>query len=176
MDNRVGDELYLSYEGVPRPEWLTHPLIDLRNAEFLDRGTNLFPKGEPIRMRLAWSNFEDLPKTSLRIEIYSSDDIAQGTFVLFDLYQGFEGEFAELEVEVPTDRLAPAAYYMKYTFFQRDEFGNNENMECRRGLAFEIVSNDTEEPLVWDTFNWGYVHLAGAKILSLNEETATPVL
>ncbi len=169
LDNRSGDELRLDYADVRRPDWLKFPLIDLHSAEYLGAGTCRFERGEPIRIRLSWTNFADLPSTSLRVELRSTDDVPQATYVLLDFYQGAEGESATLDLELETDHLAESTYYMTYTFFQHDEFGNQENMECRRGLTFELVKGEGDEPLIWDSFNWGYVELEGIHIAALTK-------
>ena len=54
---------------------------------------------------------------------------------------------------------------MNYTFFERNEYGSNRNVDCVHGLYFVI--NEKEE-IYWDAKSWGNVVLPEIEVKKNN--------
>ena len=165
MNNMRDDATRMDFGNVAPYDWLTNQLINLRTAEFVGCEGTVFDDGQPIPLRLVWETLADVRDICLRVEIYTMDDVAQGTYFLYDLYSGRAGEVVSLDLSIDVSMLCSSSYYMKYTFFERDSMGNHVNVECRKGLSFDRASS--EGSLVWEPRNWGYVRLDGAEVVSL---------
>ena len=160
------DTLRIDYAGVRDFGWLRNKGINLRSAEFPNRGDASFDDGETMRIRLVFEALRDVEGVAMRLETYTLDEVPQGSHVLFDVFSGKAGDVATLDLDVDVSMLCNSTYYMKYTFFQSDEMGNQQTIECRNGLKFDRVSSHGSK-LIWEPRNWGYVRLEGARVASL---------
>ena len=142
-----------------RPSWLIFPQIKLKYAEYIGKESILFGTKEMIPLRIVWENLRDVDRVCLRIEICSMEDVPLGTYVLSDFYSGKKNETAEAIVELDISSFMDARYRMKYTFFYKDENGNNVDIDFARGLYFDKTTEDAEVKIVWNIKNWGCFRL-----------------
>ena len=170
MDAGHNESVSIDFTNYKRASWLSNPQIKLLQANYVGKDSIVFGANEHIRMHMRWQNLFDVKDVGLRVEIWSMDDVSQATFVLTDFYSGSQGEVADLELDLDISSLVEASYQMKYTFFLKDEVGNNVNIDCVDGLCFEKHSLDQEIKLNWDTAHWGYVQMPTPKILSLEKK------
>ncbi len=167
MDSGRSEDIRKDYPSAPSFKWLTNRMVCLTSAEFLDRKDNRFDEGEAMHLRLEYEYLADVENLCLRLEIYTLDDVPQGTYFLYDVGSGSMGDRTRLDLLVDVGPLACASYFMKYTFFERSMSGGHRNLECRDGLTFDRIDTAGTR-LSWETQNWGYVELRGASILSCN--------
>jgi hypothetical protein len=121
-----------------------------------------------MRIEICWINEQDVTDLCLRIEFLQPDRNPIGTSFLYDFYSGKAGERGSVSVRADISMLAPGRYAATYTFFQRNEFGTNRNVDCVHGLNYEII-NDSE--IIWDERAWGNLRLPP---LVLEGESACP--
>lgn len=141
-----------------RPGYINQHIC-LYEASFLGKETIEFYDNETIQLELKWHVLKDVNNSGIRIELWSLDDSPQACYILYDFYSGKKGERAQVTLKLQTDCLAAAEYRMKYTFFQMDEYGNNQDIETVRGLCFEKKSKKVEGRLTWLPHRWSYVIL-----------------
>ena len=165
MNQELKRRLEVDYTKGAHPRWPKDPSILLQKAAFLHKTENSFSSREKLRLYLSWKNVKDTPSAGLRIEFRTLDDVPQGTYFLDDIWSGKAGTSAEAEFELDISALAPAGYQMIYTFFRRDGYGNNEDLECRWGLCLYV--KESPAAIVWDTRNWGYHLMRGAELKRL---------
>ena len=155
--NKTG-ETFIDFSDYKRPNYFT-PLIRMDEASFPGRESVRFYEGEHAHLRLKWHNLRDVDSAGLRIELWSLDDSPQACYVLYDFYSGKKGESAQALIDLQLDPLAEADYRMKYIFFQKDEYGNNADIEIVKGLCIEKRQQDNGDILKWQPRRWGHVLL-----------------
>ena len=161
------DTLVLDYTGESFPKWLKTPKIKLISASYLGKESSKFNGSEKIKFCLVWKNLMDVVNVCLRVEIRTAGDLRLGTYVLYDFYSGSSGMVAELRAEFDPGLFVEGFYYMTYTFFEHDARGNQADIECKKGLSFEIVSTKHTGKLNWQPNHWGYLDLNEIEVLSV---------
>ena len=152
------------------PKWLQFPGIELQSATYLYKDENKFSVDELVRIQLIWKNIKTISNVSLRIEIRSLSEIRLATYVLYDFYSGEAGKSVELQVEFDPSIFVEGYYNMVYTFFEYDSLGNQVDLECRKGLCFEMISAKHTGKIIWKPNLWGYMNMDNIKALLLSED------
>ena len=168
-ENNYSNELAINYEGIPGPRWLLAPKIRLLSAAYTDRKHSKFGTDEKIQFRLTWENLSRVTNVGLRVEIRTLSEIRLATYVLYDFYSGEADKIAELTAEFDPHEFAEGFYYMTFTFFEHDVRGSQADIECRKGLCFEITSTKHTGKLNWQPAKWGYLALDEIEALSVAE-------
>ena len=154
------------YSAVERPKWLGNQPIKLLKAEYIDKEDTRFEGLEPMKLRLEWENLKNVTDVGLRIEVWNLEDVAQATYILYEFYTGEKGERAELELELDLSMIMDADYRLVFTFFNKDSFGNNLDIDCVRGLCFKKTTLTAENKWIWRPKYWGYLQLPSPKVIS----------
>ena len=169
MNNRLIESVSREYTDAIRPKWMTNPMIELRRAEYVGKESMVFYSKENMRLNLEWINLQDVDHVSLRIEIWTLDDVAQATYVLNDFYSGKQGEKMSMLVELDISQFMDASYQTIYTFFKKDAFGNSMNLEGAQGLCFEKTTVDAIQKWKWNPKTWGYLKMPSPRIIHMNQ-------
>ncbi len=169
MKRERQETIRIDLENVLRPNWLWHPKIHLRFVEYVNKEDINFFDEEPISIRFCWKNLEDVKNIGILIEICSMDDIAQATYVMYDLYSGIKGDEVELIVQLDATEFVEATYRMRYTFFNKNNYGTGSSIESVNGLCFTKVSNNDGNKLIWQPMHWGHIQMPTPKVLLLQE-------
>ena len=165
MDSQKNEDVFTDFSNWARPDWLQSQQLKLRYSKFLNKESNCYDANEPMYLELEWEFLRTASDVCLRIELTGLDGVSVATYVLFDLCSGKQGDVVRKVFKLDISRLMDATYRMRYTFFLRDEFGNNVNIDFVRGLCFTKTTLNEEEKIVWDTRQWGYIRLADPEIL-----------
>ena len=131
-------------------------------AEYPGRDSDRFRSDEKVCLKLVWENRCRERSICLRIELWTLDDLPQGSYIIEDLPMGEQGEETAYELLLNTEEIVPGRYKIKYTLFFRDSYGNSVNADSVTGLYYE-KQEDTQAALVWDPAHWGSIRLAGAQ-------------
>lgn len=144
----------------PIMEWIITQKIKLLSASYSKKDHNVFKNDEKVSLNLIWKNLIDVEHINLRIEIWNMEDVTVASYIIFDMFSAKGNSVNEAKIELDISMLKPSTYQMLYTFFEKDDSGNNKEIEAAFGLFFEIVpDDDTEKSLTWDIRNWGSVEL-----------------
>ena len=151
---------YTDFSDYTRSNYFTQR-IHLDEAFFVGKKDICFINSEMMCLKLKWHNVRNVMNAGLRIEIWTLDDVAQGSYVLYNIYSGCIGDYASITLDLDISQLAEAEYRMKYIFFQNDDLGNNIDIEVVRGLCIDkkIVGNNQSDKLIWRPRNFGYIIL-----------------
>ena len=152
----------VDYTNIPRLNWLRNTKTKMLRAEYLGKDSIVFHKAEKMQLSLHWVNEKDINDLCLRLEILKPNRTPIGTAFLLDFYSGVKGEHGDVTFLVDLSLLAPGKYTTNYTFFERNSFGSNKNVDCVHGLFFEIVDDGD---VVWDERAWGRVRFPKLEIL-----------
>ena len=153
MNVNAESAIEIDYTTIPRLKWLRNTKVRTQRTLFVNKQDIFFSRTEPMRVYIQWLNEERVDNLCLRIEFLRPDRSPIGTAFLYDFYSGNEGERSAVTISADISMLAPARYAMTYTFFQRNEYGSNRDVDCVHGLNFEIVNNGE---IVWNERAWGY--------------------
>lgn len=156
-NNRL-NSVYTDFSDYTRSDYYIQR-IHLDEAFYVGKKDICFTNDEVVHLVLRWHNVEDVSNAGLRVEIWTLDDVAQASYVMYNIYSGRKGEKASITIELDISRLVEAEYRMKYIFFQNDDVGNNIDIEAVRGLCIDkkVVGNEQDNKLIWRPQNWGYV-------------------
>ncbi len=151
----ANDDTYIDYSDIPRLKWLHFHKIRTLKAAFVGKDSIVFSKHEPMYIQIKWLNEQDVSNLCLRIEILHLDRRPIATAMLYDFYSGKKDEEISRIFTVDISSFAPGKYTMNYTFFEKNQFGSNLNVDCVHGLYFDIEDDD----IVWDEKSWGSIQL-----------------
>ncbi len=151
-----------------RPKWISAQKIQVDTIEFLQKREAIFHDDEKIILRIHWENLFDVDNMGLLIEICNSDDIAQASYVLYNFYSGKQNEFTEAILSLNTHGLMSGTYFMRFTFFIKNSYGNGMTVDWVSGLQFtkNLTPNDLE--LTWHTKQWGSIKMPTPTLISIN--------
>lgn len=161
MKTGFDNQTKIDYETIPRLKWLHDTKVKTRSAEYIGKTTVQFNDDERILLKIEWMNEKDVKNLCVRIEILHADRTPIGTGFIYDFYSGVSGDNASVTISMGIEGLAPGEYATNYTFFEKNEFGANINVDCVHGLNFAVRQN---EEIVWDQRSWGNIQLRDIRV------------
>ena len=167
MDFGRSDDICADFSQIVRPSWIRNPRVKLLKAQFVEKTSNTFAMEEPMRLQLIWKNLVDVHNVCLRIEITSLDDEPIGTYTVLNFYSGKKDEEGKLLVKLDISQLMESSYGIRYSFFYKDDVGNNIDIDWAKGLNFSKVNTGTEDGVVWNLKNWGHIHLPDPTVMEV---------
>ncbi len=167
MNTARKEIVHLDCSKTERPNWILKQRIELETVEFLNKENIVFLDDEPIEMRFVWNNLEDVRDAGVLIEVCSLDDVPQASYVIYDFYSGKKGDKAELLLQLDTKEFMDATYKMRYTFFEKNDFGVGISIDWIDGLCFTKKRENAGSELVWNVKQWGYLRMPSPKIVSI---------
>lgn len=138
-------------------EWLLAPKVKLLHVKFLDKTTPVFYSDEKMSIELTWQNLQRVDNLGLRMEVWSLEKEPIGTFVLYDFYSGDKDEINLMQASLDISSLTDNDYRFVFTFFNRDEYGNNVDLDCVESLYFEMKIKEEKRLLLWEPQYFGYI-------------------
>lgn len=149
----------MDLHNVERTLWVPMQKIKATYAEFMNKNTIVFSNSEKLQLMISWQYLYPVSSLSLRIEIWNEANITQASYVLYDFHNGPKNESYSAEISLNISALKEASYKMVYVFFEKDEHGNNKDLDIVFGLHFKKTDIDNTEKMIWNTKNWGYIEL-----------------
>ena len=161
LDNGIDSDIYRDYTEYKRPDWLRVDDMRIESVGYVGKESNIFIEQEIFRLKLTWKNNKDISDLCMRWEVLTENGNTVGTALAENFYSGKAGEEAERELEFDLQGIVPGNYNSFITFYYRDEYGNNMNVDCVPGLSFtkELIN---EQQIKWDDRHWGYVRFPDA--------------
>lgn len=161
---------FMDYRDQPRKYKSYAKDLRLLSAEFPNRQSSSFFRNEPMRLRLTWENLENIKSIGLRYEIRTSTNQPLGTFLLDEIYcNGGKGKQVVADITYDISKLVPGTYRTAYTFFYKNKYGNCGNVDCVRGLGFEIIAGNDKNNIKWDASNWGCIEMTPPSSIKITE-------
>ena len=169
MNTESNTRICIDYSDYKKPSWMIIQKIKLNKAEYLDKDRNRFGANEVMKLHLQWINLSDVADVCLRIEILSMEGSAIGTYTVYQFYSGQKGSIADVYFELDISAFMDSAYKMRYTFFNKNGTGGNQDIGYADGLCFEKNTDDVDIKLQWNINKWGHIHLPNPKIMSVQD-------
>lgn len=161
---------YKDYSEEPRKYTKTTNDVYLLSAQYVDKKSATFFANEPMKLRLRWRNVGKVNDVGIRLEIRNSAGATIGSFVCDKFYSGEKGKIIQADFSLNLSNFAPSTYQCTYVFYYRNEFGTCMNVDCVKGLGFEIVAgNDGADSLDWRSQYWGFIKLSAPEIEKIEE-------
>lgn len=153
----VPQDVRIDYRTIPRLGWLKSLNTKVQTVEtgFINKDSIFFNDGENLHLYIKWINECDVSDISLRIELLKRDRTPIGATFLYDFYSGKKDEEGYVEFEIDVSILANGGYASTYVFFERDEYGNNNDIDCVHGLFFNKTQMDSG--IIWNERSLGSV-------------------
>lgn len=129
-------------------------VVRVVSSEFVNQSCS---QTEPdnIKMKIRWEADQIVGNICLRFEVRKPDGMRIGTACCFNLDAGKNQRNSEATVVLDASSLAPGKYTSVFTLFTKNAFGSNRNLDCVRGLDFELIGGNSD--LVWNADKWGSV-------------------
>jgi len=171
LNSSRSNESYIDCREIQRPKWLMQKMIHVNYVEYPEKNTIQFVDGETMTIHFNWSNLFDINDIGLRVEVCSPDEVPLTTYILYDLCSGKKGQTVDLIVTIDISNLADANYYTRYSFFINNEYGTFDNIDWVNGLSINKNTLETNNDLIWEPKNWGYIKTNPASIISVDIKT-----
>lgn len=170
MDREKRTDVSLDCTSTERPNWMEKQLIHVNTVEYHNKDNIIFGNDELMQVHIVWDNLEDVDNLGLLIEVCSLDDAALGTFELYDFYSGKAGAKVDMILNCDISRFVPAEYKLRFTFFNKNEYGVGNTVDWVQGLCFEKEKYDRGNKLLWIPKSWGYHLLPTPKIQCIEDK------
>lgn len=157
-----------SYVDYVRPSWLTRDEVRIISAEYVQKGNCTFNKTERIRIKFEVVYQKKVDNLGLRFEILNAVDTPVATSITM-LPLNVSDETQTFEIEYSIENLVEGEYKSFYTFFCKNEFGNNRDVDNVPGLQIVVDDNDTRDHIDWKSTHWGNVRLPAGVLLEEND-------
>ncbi len=162
MQNSSYQKPYRSYVGVQREDFIKNDILRMTSVKYVGKNDCIFKRNEPMILEFEWVNHEDIVDAGLRVEILSDDGTPIATSVNYDIYSGNKGNTVIADFTYDLSLFAPGSYHTRYTFFQKNMFGNGQDIDFGEGI--DLIIDDPDGKLKWRAGNWGHIILPTAKL------------
>lgn len=152
----ANDKTSIDYTSIPRLKWLHFHKVRTLRASYIDKSSIRFARNEKMHIRLEWLNEQDITGLCLRIELLRLDRSPIATAMAYDFYSGTKNTRGSGVFSIDIRGFVPGKYTMNYTFFEKNVFGGNVDVDCVHGLYFDIEDDDK---IIWNERLWGAVQL-----------------
>ena len=147
------------YTAYARPKWLRMDHLRVISAKFCGKDSCKFKRGEPIVMEFEVEYTKPLDNICLRYEICDKTDHAIATSVALDIPITAKPGKQRFAVTFYPNCIVSGSYRGFFTFFSRNEFGTNIDVDCVPSLQIETEEENYSRYLEWNPSHWGYVEL-----------------
>ena len=155
---------YIDYQTEEPVQWITKNKIKLLSAEYPERESCIFERGERIKLRMQWQCLEKVENQKIRIVLRTQDNYkVAATFCNLN-YPGNLNKIYQGTFELDMSYLAPGSYQTIVVFFETDKQGNEATLEWRRGLDIVIDNGAKGEEIPWKPLWWGHLMLPEPKL------------
>ena len=129
-------------------------VVRFLSAEFVNQSCR---QTEPdrIKLKIRWEADSIVEGICLRFEVRGTDGTRIGTACCFGIDTQKNRRNGEATVVLDASSLVPGRYTSAFTLFTRNAFGSNMNLDCVRGLDFELIGGNSD--IVWNKSKWGSV-------------------
>lgn len=165
MENGMDSVVKRNYREYKRPAWLTSQDIRIEEIEFLEKDNNIFVDNENIIMKIIWKNNANIKDLCLRWEINGQDGTPIGTSLIESFYCGRVGDKGQIILKYNFPELMPGSYTSYVTFYYKDQYGGNMDIDCVRGLLFDkkfVLNNNIN----WSAKRWGNVKFNSPELVN----------
>ena len=113
-----------------------------------------------LEIKMKWRIIEDVVKVGIRVELADGEERVFATSVFYNQIEGIAGDTGESILRVDLSHVVNGEYKTFYTVFGMDQFGENFDLDCVKGINIVIDrEKENEGELNWRNGSWGYIIL-----------------
>lgn len=146
---------YAAYE---RPSWLSMDNLRVISAKYLNY-KGFIGKDETVEIEFEFIYTKPLENINMRFEVLLKDDTPVATVVAMDLPIKAQLEPQKMKLKFDMSALVAGEYKGFFTFFTRNRFGTNRDVDCIPSLILKIEELDNKNYIDWHRNRWGSVRL-----------------
>ncbi len=149
---------FVDYTNYVRPGWLNRDDVRLISAKYVNFSAVI--SRTILNIQMKWCVAKAVDHVGIRVELANSDEHVFATAVFYDQIEGDVGAVGESELSVDLSRVADGEYKTFYTVFCMDQFGENTDLDCVKGI--DVVIKRPEHnggELKWRSSSWGNIRL-----------------
>ena len=152
-------DTYADYADYVRPGWLGRDDVRLISAEYSE-GRFVETDNNRLFIKMKWRIVKPVEKVGIRVELADSEERVFATSVFYNEINGNAGDTGEDVLTVDLSHVVNGEYKTFYTVFCMDQFGENSDLDCVKGIDIVIDrKKDDSERLNWRNGSWGNIIL-----------------
>jgi len=151
-------ESFADFSDYIRPGWLPREDVRLISAEYVDTSVPI-QNYEKLHIKMKWKIVSPVENIGMRVELIDEEEHVFATAVFYDLIEGNPGDISEKILDVDLSHVANGEYKTYYTIFGMDQFGENYEIDCVKGIDIVIERKQIKGQLNWRNGSWGNVVL-----------------
>ena len=159
----------LDYTSFDRPDWLDSYKVRTLYAKYLN-DSNVFGETDVPKVEIGIIANRKVRNIGLKIEVKSQGYVGVGVFLVDGITSLEEGEKATITVEYDVSALVDGVYLVTYCFYERDEYGNTQNLDWVPGLSFVRENNVANNLIKWDAGTWGNISFNEYRVIKVEVE------
>ena len=144
----------IDYQRSPELHLSAGKVVRFLSAEFVNQ-SYIQTAPDKIRLKIRWEADSAVENICLRFEVKKPDRTPLGTACCFGVDTEKNRQNGEATVVLDASALVPGRYMSHFVLFTKNSFGTNRNLDCVRGLDFELTGGSSD--IVWDTKHWGNI-------------------
>ena len=155
----IKTEDYADFADYVRPGWLGREDVRLLSAEYINKPMPVTGY-DNLEIKMRWRILKDVVKVGIRVELADSEEHVFATSVFYDQINGAAGDTGECRLCVDLSHVVNGEYKTFYTVFCMDQFGENADLDCVKGIDIIIDrEKGKKEELNWRSTSWGNIIL-----------------
>ncbi len=152
-------ESFADYSDYVRPGWLPREDVRIISAEYVDSKVPITDY-EKLHIKMKWRINKPVEKLGLRVELKDGEERVFATAVFYDQFEGNANDMGEKIFDVDLSHIVNGTYTTFYTIFGMDQFGENYEVDCVKGIDIVIDrEKKSDNELNWRNGSWGNVVL-----------------
>ena len=150
---------FADFSNYIRPGWLGREDVRLISAEYTDKKMPVRDYNN-LEITMKWRIIEDVVKVGIRVELADGEERVFATSVFYNQIEGVAGDTGESVLRVDLSHVVNGDYKTYYTIFCMDQFGENSDLDCVKGINIVIDrKKENEGDLNWRNGSWGNIVL-----------------
>ncbi len=155
----LDDKPYKQYTEYVRPKWLKNDHVRLQSARIINKKSIIFKRKEPINIEFTLKYERQIDNVGLKYEVSTRNGIAVATSIITNLPLIPKEGLQTLVLQFDMSNLVAGEYKTIYTFFTKNDFGNETDLDCVEGINMILEEDNFADYIDWNSNNWGFVQL-----------------
>lgn len=153
------ESVFKNYRSFKRPSWISMDNLRLLSAQLINY-PGFIQRDEEVQVEFEFLYTKQLENICLRYEVLKKDDTPIGTSVAYDLPIKANQNPQKIVMHFFFNGLISGEYKSYFTFFSRNEFGANKNIDWAPGLQLKVQEPKENMNLNWDVRQWGHIQFS----------------
>lgn len=159
LGEKICTETSIDFREYRRPGWLGREDVRLICGEYPGKVDNIVENDE-LKIYLKWVANVDVEHVGIRVEILDNEEHPFATAVFYDCFSGEQKEIGEKQFSIDVSSVMNGKYKTIYTVFCVNHYQESIDLDCVKGLDFEIKRQIEDDDMKWKNAAWGNIQLS----------------